>query len=74
MRDPVRSRQEQAAFRAGALAVSTRPVYKSYENTLRALAKEGGFDLLPLTKEKLDLIGGALKAADYRAAVNYLQL
>ena len=54
------------------LAVSTRPVYASRHKVLIKLASAGGFDLLPMTKDKLYRIGGALKRAGYRSIGGYL--
>ena len=71
--DPARALQHAAAFREGALAETTRPVYGAYLRTLANLAEAGGFDLLPLTMDKVNLLGGALKAAGYRSIRNYLE-
>ena len=54
------------------LAVTTRPVYASRHKALIKLASAGGFDLLPMTKDKLYRIGGALKKAGYRSIGGYL--
>lgn len=71
--DPARADQARREFREAALAVGTRPVYDSFERTLGALARAGGFALLPLDLEKVDSIGGALRAGGYRSITNYLE-
>ena len=71
--DAARSEAAARSFRQGALAESTRPVYDSYLRTLESLALAGGFELLPLSQDKLDRLGGALRAAGYRSIKNYLE-
>ena len=70
---PGRAHAAEEAFRLDALATTTRPVYDSYEKTLLELARAGGFSLLPLSMEKVNRIGGALRAAGYRSVANYLE-
>ena len=56
----------------GMLASSTRATKEAKLNTLLKFAAAGGFELFPLTVEKLSPILGAMKMACYRSAVTYL--
>ena len=61
------------AFRSQALADTTKPIYRSHLRTLHRLAGAAGVELLPMTDEKLNIVGGALKAAGYRSTSSYLE-
>ena len=71
--DPERAALAQSMFQRAALADTTGPVYDSVLKTLTALAKGAQVDLLPLTIEKVNLFGGAMKLAGYRSIANYLE-
>lgn len=73
MQDPARAAIEEQSFAKAALSDNTRASYDSFMQTLATLAADGGFDLLPMTLQKVNRLGGVLKAAGYRAIRNYLE-
>lgn len=55
-------------------ARTTQRAQEARLKTLHRLARDGEFDLLPMTVDKLELICGALKRAKYRSGRAYISL
>ena len=65
--NPAAAERVGKAFGAAALAVTSRPCYDSRARILQALARAGGFPLLPLVLPKVNKMGG-------RVALSWVQV
>ena len=54
-------------FEARTLAKNTKPTYDAQLKAVIKIAEAAKFPLLPMTREKVATIGGALKAANFKA-------
>ena len=71
-KDPELRRRAAAEFEARTLANTSKPTYDSQLKAISRIAEAANFELLPITREKVAIIGGALKAANYKSANLYL--
>ena len=59
-------------FEARTSANTTKPTYDAQLKAVIKIAEAAKFPLLPMTREKVATIGGALKAANFKATNSYL--
>ena len=71
-RGPVLIARAAAEFESRTLACTTRPTYDSQLRAIVRIAEAAQFALLPMTRAKVAIVGGALKAAHIKTANLYL--
>ena len=69
--DPSLRLRAAAEFESRTLANTTKPTYDAQLKAIVKIAEAAQFSLLPITREKVAIIGGALKAANYKSANLY---